>query len=484
VLLSLTLLVALCGASGVAALRWTVGGADPRTVLVLQAKQFLGDLVVDAPAGHVYATLYDPSGPEIRVLDGARTARGYRFGATTDGFGPLSVEPGTGRLYAVQPSPDRQSTRVNLLDARQGTRLATAIVPLSPNYPGGVAVGGGVVVLGGGGDQHCIGPWPRTCAAAGGGVAILDAASDRLRHVLHVPDGAWAVGVDTRAHHVIVAGATGNGAPIVIRVFDAASGRLVRRTTFNAPNLMPQRMVVDGATGRAFIAAGSLYGRPFPGAPPGGAVLVLDTRTGMPVRTITLGSPATDIAMDHTTGRVFVTDRGPTRYVQTAFPNGASMGMSMAIGAGLLHTLNARTGVTISTAPLGIGPGSIAVDERRGRVYVTHTGSHDGGGSSNGVPIVIAAPVTGPGGVSVVDARTGRVLRTLALGVAPGPIVLDDRTRQVFIGDGGDFMPRPPADAWAWVPAQVRRRFSFIPQQAPTARPRPGRVLALDVSHL
>lgn len=480
----LTMLVALCGAVGVAALRWTVVGVGPHTVLTLQAKQFLGDLVVDASAGHVYAMLYGPVGNEIQVLDGAGTARGYRFGVTNDWFVPLSVEPSTGRLYAVQPSPDRQSTRVNLLDAHQGTRLATAMVPLSPNvFPGGVAVGGGMVVLGSSGDQHCSGPWPGTCTTAGGGVAILDAASDRLQHVLHVPDGAWAVGVDARAHHVIVAGAKGNGSPIVVRLFDAASGRLVRRTAFNAPNLIPQRMVVDGATGRAFIAAGSLYG-PFPGPMPSGAVLVLDTHTGMPVRTIALGSPVSDIALDHTTGRVFVADRGPTRYVQKAFPSGGSMGMSMATDAGMLHTLDARTGATISTAPLGIGPGSIAVDERRGRVYVTHAGSHDGSGSSNGVTIVIAAPMAGPGGVSVVDATTGRVLRTLALGVAPASIVLDDRTRQVFIGDGGDFMPRPPADLWAWLPAQVRRRLPFIPQTAPTARPRPGRVFALDASHL
>ena len=117
----LTMLVVLCGAGGVAALRWTVVGVGPHTVLTLQAKQFLGDLVVDAPAGHVYATLYEPVGTEIQVLDGAGTARGYRFGVTNDWFVPLSVEPGTGRLYAVQPSPDRQSTRVNLLDARQGT---------------------------------------------------------------------------------------------------------------------------------------------------------------------------------------------------------------------------------------------------------------------------------------------------------------------------------------------------------------------------
>ena len=91
---------------------------------------------------------------------------------------------------------------------------------------------------------------------------------------------------------------------------------------------------------------------------------------------------------------------------------------------------------------------------------------------------------SGPGGISVVDATTGRVLRTVALGVAPQSLVLDNRTQQLFIGDGGDPAPPQPPDPWAWLPAQVRRRVPFLPQHAPAGRPIPGRVLALDASHL
>jgi len=112
--------------------------------------------------------------------------------------------------------------------------------------------------------------------------------------------------------------------------------------------------------------------------------------------------------------------------------------------------------------------------ERRGRRH----------GSINSIPIVIKAPIAGPGGISVVDATTGRGLRTAALGVAPQSLALDDRAQKLFIGDGGDPAPRQAPDPWAWLPAQVRRRVPFLPQHAPASHPLTGLVLVLDASHL
>ena len=241
-------------------------------------------------------------------------------------------------------------------------------------------------------------------------------------------------------------------------------------------------MAVDAATGRVFVL---VQQRP---APPAqtlgrGYVLVLDTHTERLIRTVTLGYTPVQVAVDRTTGRVFVTDSGPTRFVQKAAGSGR-MGMFLPAGVGFLHMLDARTGAPLSTVALGIAPGAIAVDERHGRVFVSHVGGHDGYGSMGTTPIYLQAPVAGPGGVSMVDGATGQVLRTVTIGAEPMSMTLDDRSQRLFIGDAGDPYPPSPPDPWAWIPGPVRSRLPFVPQHAPAVRPIPGKVLVLDTSQL
>ena len=318
------------------------------------------------------------------------------------------------------------------------------------------------------------------------GVAILDAATGRLRRILRVPNRAWSVGIDTSVNRVLVATSAGsNTAATVVEFFDTATGRLAHRTVLNAPMLVPGRIAVDEPTGRAFVLASIQFANPFRTLTPRrGYVFVLATRSGALLRTVSLGGEPSDVAIDTATSRVFVADRGPERFYQKMLVGGGGLGMFLPVGVGALRTLDARTGAPLYTAPLGIAPGSIAVDERRGLVYVTHAGGHDGYATSNNVPIVINAPIAGPGGISVADATTGHVLRMVALGVAPQSLALDNRAQQLFIGDGGDPAPRQAADPWAWLPAQVRQHVSFLPQHAPAAHPIPNRVLTLDASHL
>ncbi len=462
-------------------------GASPveRTVALGQG-QYVGVSAVDALTGHVYVTVSDPSHNEMRVLDAA-SARWRTLARVPSGALSLAVPSGAGRVLLIRPSANGQETRVDVLDTVRGATLRTITVPLYPSYFNNVgAVSGGIMALASFGNQNCTGTGTGvpTCTLSGSGVALLDAATGRLRRALTVPGRAWATALDARAAHVLV---TSDMAPglgfsrLVVSVFDARTGRLLHRAALPTPNLRAGRMVVDAATGRAFLLGGV---EPAPSQPRRSYLCVLDTRTGATVHALTWGGGAGDVAVDERTGRVFVTDTGPARLFQKSVAGGGSMGMFLPVGPGALHTLDAHTGALLQTATLGIAPGAIAVDERRDRVYVTDAGSHDGYGSSNGTPIDIPAPISGPGGVSVADAASGHTLRTMALGTQPSSIALDGRTGRAFIGDMGDGAPRPLPDSWGWLPVQVRQRLAFLPQHAQASRPVPGGVIVVDTTRL
>ncbi len=464
-------------------------GASPveRTVALGQG-QYIGVAVVDARTGHVYVTVDHPTRNEARVqmLDVAGTPR-RTLASVLNAPAPLVVSSGAGRVLLIRPSADGQTTRLALLDAARATTLRTTAVPLYPFYSiSAVAVSGGVVALASPGNPGCPGTGAATptCTTSGGGVALLDAATGRLRRVLAVLGRAWTTALDAQIAHALVTSATGPGvgpSKLVVSVFDAGTGQLLHRAALPTPNLRAKRMAVDAATGRAFLLAGV---EPSPSQLTWSALYVLDTRTGALVRMLTWSGGPGDVAVDERAGRVFVTDTGPARLFQKSVAGGGSMGMFLPVGPGSLRTLDARTGAPLRTTRLGIAPGAIAVDERRGRVYVANAGSHDGYGSMGSTPIDIPAPTSGPGGVSVADAATGRLLRTVALGTQPASIALDGRTGRAFIGDVGDDAPRPLPDTWAWLPAQVRRRLPFLPRHAGESRPIPGSVIVVDTARL
>jgi len=473
----LALLVVL--AAGVA-FHLTEMSLTPTTVLTARAGESVGAVAMDGSGERVYVTLSDSSSGTLHVLDEAGGAHDQIL-ATANGWLQPVVAPCTGRVFVAQQSPDGQSTRVDTFDARRDIRLATVTLPLAA--AGDVAVGGGVVVLGSNGLETC-GSAPPTCTLSHSGVAVLDAANGRPRRMLRVSDRPWTVGIDAHAGHLLVASLreVGKTTVTVVAVFDIATGRLVHRQVFSPRATVPTGMAVDTATGRAFVL---VQQRPasFALTPGSGYVFVLDTRTGRLIRTVTLAYTPVQVAVDRVTGRVFVTDSGPTRFVQKAAGSGR-MGMFLPAGVGFLHMLDARTGASLSTVALGIAPGAIAVDERHGRVFVSHVGGHDGYGSMGTTPIHLPAPVAGPGGVSVVDGTTGQVLRTVAIGSEPMSMALDDRSQRLIIGDAGDPFPPPPPDPWAWIPGPVRSRLPFVAQHAPAGRPIPGKVLVLDTARL
>jgi YVTN family beta-propeller protein len=133
--------------------------------------------------------------------------------------------------------------------------------------------------------------------------------------------------------------------------------------------------------------------------------------------------------------------------------------------------LDARRGSVIRSVPVGIGPGAMAVDARHQHLLVTNVGAMDSAGN----PL-------GPGRVSVLDTRSGTVLRTVPVGLAPGDVAVDERAGRALVLNLGGTVHVP--DAWTWLPSRLRRLLPFVPRQAPGARMVGGSVTVLDTTRL
>jgi DNA-binding beta-propeller fold protein YncE len=90
-----------------------------------------------------------------------------------------------------------------------------------------------------------------------------------------------------------------------------------------------------------------------------------------------------------------------------------------------LVLLNARTGDVLGNLPLDAPPVAVAVNARTERVFLATAGPRRSGRA------------TDPGSVSVLDARTGAIRRTITLGRSPRAIALDSRTGRAFVVTGG-----------------------------------------------
>jgi YVTN family beta-propeller protein len=94
-----------------------------------------------------------------------------------------------------------------------------------------------------------------------------------------------------------------------------------------------------------------------------------------------------------------------------------------------VSVLDARSGRVLRTIPLGFIPTGIAVDERTDRVFLL-----------TGAPSAQPYPTTQPGPTIVIllDARSGTVLRTVSVGLSVAAIAVDERTGQAFVSDTQD----------------------------------------------
>jgi len=361
------------------------------------------------------------TGAAVVVLD-ARTGQPLRTLAVDAGRG-LAIDGRTGLLYALPtaggtpsggpPTPGGPPTHVTVIDPRTGRVVQTIALP------------------GGGGQGF------------GVGTLAIDARGGRLVVV-----------------RTFASGFRGSGTPpSAVDVVALADGRLLRHAPLPGARFGPfGSLLIDEPRERAFFIAGA-------------GVSTLDPQRGTLVRVTPTGGGVGTLVEDARTGHVFTTTLGPLRVVAMGAGNSAAR-TQVPAGVGSLRMLDARSGALLRTLPIGPATTGVAVDERRGRVYVLSVGFADAHNR-----------LTRPGTLSVVDERSGQSVRTLAVGAVPVLLALDRRHDRLLVGCIGAFGGTPD-DPWGWVPGPVRRLLPFLPRPpAPTSTPQ-GSVMILDTTRL
>lgn len=205
-------------------------------------------------------------------------------------------------------------------------------------------------------------------------------------HGMPYPLGSGLAIAQSTAHVFVAFNAT-------LSMLDARTGRVLRVTTLNAP---PSTLAVDDRTKRVFVAEANNF--------QGNSIGVFDASTGLLVRRVTVGKGPGACAIDEQSGQVFVENLGQN----TVSVLDAHSGV-------LLRTLTVGHGSSILGQARTLGgplPGEMAVDPRTSRVFAARYNA-----------------------VSVLDERTGRIIRTTAVGRIPIAMVLDAQTGHVFVGN-------------------------------------------------
>src|SRR5262249_8448198 len=135
------------------------------------------------------------------------------------------------------------------------------------------------------------------------------------------------------------------------------------------------------------------------------------------------------------------------------------------LGEATVSVLDARSGVVLRTMGVGQAPAALAVAPQTDRVYIANSGDAT---------------------VSVLDAWSGSVIRTVAVGLQPEAVAVDGQTGAVVVGNAGG--PVPPTRAWwplpvpawwGWLPPAARHTLEAWTLGSP-ARTGSGSVSVLD----
>lgn len=334
----------------------------------------------------------------------------------------LAMDARLHRLAVISRGDDLYHSQVRLLDTRTGTLLRATNVGYAAQA---VAVDerAGRIVVANAGD---------------GSVSLLDARTGRLLHTSAVGAIPVSVAVDERAGRIVVVAVAAQGRGYeggggLVSLLDARMGRLLRQIALGGE---PEMVAVDGRVGHAFVADTM-----------GDRVSVIDTRTDAVLATTPVGLRPSALVVDEREGHVFVANEED----------------------GTVSMLDAASGAVLRTIAVAPHPSALAVDERRGRIVVASVG-----------PLAAYGIVRGHGSVCVLDAVTGAVRRSVAVGVGPRSLAVDERSgRIVVVNTGGAVQPSP-----GWLDQWLQRLPSWLrrpPRRAPATTVAPGSVSVITL---
>lgn len=456
------LLAAIAG--GVIAAR---GASTTGVLRTVTLSGFLSTMVIDTRTSRAFvATWSDTGRAYVDVLD---TASGALLRTVATGSGNpnemspdnIAIDAPTNRVFVTNPGDET----MRVLDARPGALLRTVVV----GY-----------MAGEGGQSMVVDTRTDRVFLWASGLRVIDARSGAiLRTLINMGDN---LAMDEQAGRVFVA----DGFAGTVKVLDARSGTILR--TLKAAHA---RVVASAATGHVFVTVGTVlrmfdartgqllrtipvgtrvgwdqtaqtFMAPAAGDPANsmlvlspmagsGRLILVDARTGRIRRTPVLGSLNDTPLLDRRTGHLFVA--------------GTSSATS---GDGRVWMIDAHSGALLRTITVDPNPSSIVLDERAGRVLVASRG------------VLHGYLPTGPGSVSVIDARSGALLRAVPVGVGPGLMGVDERMGRAFVATYGG--PAQVSDPWGWVPRWLRLRLPVPRPPASSTRMVPGSVSVLDVA--
>ncbi len=227
----------------------------------------------------------------------------------------------------------------------------------------------------------------------------------------------------------------------------------------------PGDVAVDAKAGRIYVAN-----------PPAGTVVVLDARTHDLVSVIGAGTGASALAVDEQADRVYAASGGTgslavldgvscTLAALVPGPKPSLAGIAVDPGRKLAYCASTATdsvevfsidsGKFVASVPVGARPTAVAVHAASGTVYVANSGIHhmsivDAVTHTERKTVLLRSESSalavhqgtntvytngGQNGLSRVDGASGTLTGELSLGVNPGDVAVDQRTRAVWVTD-------------------------------------------------
>ncbi|MFF4592662.1 YncE family protein [Amycolatopsis sp. NPDC001319] len=247
-----------------------------------------------------------------------------------------------------------------------------------------------------------------------------------------------------------------------VAVIDPAAGRV---TTIITVGGKPSDVAVDSAANRVYVAN-----------PPGGTVIALDALSHQTVSVIGAGAGASSLAVDSTANKVYAVSgtKGTLAVLDTlslttlrmvAAPKPSLAGIALDTGRRVAYCTSPTTasvevydidaGKFTGSAGVGASPTGVVVHETSGTVFVANSAIHhmsivDGVTRKQSKTVLLRSEASaiavhqgtdtiytngGQNGLSRVDGKAGVLTGELSLGVNPGDVAVDQRSRAVYVTD-------------------------------------------------